>query len=900
MFRLSRPFMLKQTACLATLLVVFAASAADDAKKTITSEDVKTWESLGGYTISKDGHWVAFGVSTQSGESNLTVRNTDGPQTWTTPNGGQAIFSDDSKWVGNLISPPKAVADKLREEKKPVESKFCLRDLASGTERIMDGVQRFVFLKGSKTLLVLKSAPAGKADGGTDLLVINLADGMTTPITNVVSFDSNYAGDLVSVLIKSDSGDKGVQVFDPSALTMKTLAWGKDDVSGLQFAERGDTLGFMAGKTDDKKVGAFNRIILVNNVRQKQSYTVFDPGTLQDFPKGKRITETGFSLSREGDAVAFGVKEWADKKAPGKPSEVSQPEVWNTKDIRTIPEQRVSAGADRARGDLYVWQPKGNTYKFISDAKQASISLLEGYKRALINDRQPYADPKSNGWTLLDVVVADTATGVKTKVLEKSHWGGYPSRMGRYFTYYMGRRWFVYDIEQGKTLDPFKNLKTTFENTEDDHTTPEKPPADFPMWLADDAGFVVGDDYDEFLVRMPSGTVTKLTDGRKDRQTYRFAPMDRPMEDGPRIDRPFAFSVFDEDLMATGFYICDANGKGKIVALDKFAVSGLARAGDTDRVIFRMENNDKSPNVFVTNLEFSAMKPVSKTNPQQSKFFWPKSELVEYKSRWGQKLHGILMYPADYQPKRKYPMVTYIYERLSSRMYNYSGPSDRNAYNSQWFCQNGYFVFMPDIAYKGRTPGKNAVDCLEPAVEAVLKMNVGVDSDKIGLMGHSWGAYQTAYVTTVSKMFKVGVAGAPLTELVSMANTHYWNSGTPNSVILETSQGRLEVPFWADPKNYIDQSPVWLSEKRTAPILVTVGDQDGAVDYHQGVALYNTLRRMGKEAVLLLYYGENHNFTREPDQRDYAKRVRHYFDVYLKGAKPEPWIKDGVPFIDRD
>jgi dipeptidyl aminopeptidase/acylaminoacyl peptidase len=189
---------------------------------------------------------------------------------------------------------------------------------------------------------------------------------------------------------------------------------------------------------------------------------------------------------------------------------------------------------------------------------------------------------------------------------------------------------------------------------------------------------------------------------------------------------------------------------------------------------------------------------------------------------------------------------------------------------------------------------------LEPAVAAVLAKNVGVMPDRIGLMGHSWGAYQTAFVTTVSSVFKVGCAGAPLTDLVSMYNTHYWNIGIPNQPLLETGQGRLRVPFWEDPKTYIDNSPVWQSMKRKAPILITVGDQDGAVDYHQGIALYNTLRRMGKDCILLVYYGENHNFTKRPDQLDYGHRLRHFMDVYLKDAKPEPWVSQGIPFLNKD
>jgi dipeptidyl aminopeptidase/acylaminoacyl peptidase len=241
--------------------------------------------------------------------------------------------------------------------------------------------------------------------------------------------------------------------------------------------------------------------------------------------------------------------------------------------------------------------------------------------------------------------------------------------------------------------------------------------------------------------------------------------------------------------------------------------------------------------------------------------------------------------------------VKYIYEKLSDNLHAYMMPIDWSAYNPQILSQNGYFVYMPDITYKPRNPGLSAVDCLEPAIDAVLALHVGVDSTKIGLMGHSWGAYETAFVTTVSKYFAVGVAGAPLTELTSMYNSYYWNAGITDQQIFETSQGRMEVPFWEDPKVYFDNSAVWQSKKRTAPILITFGDQDGAVDWHQGQYLYNTLRRMGKNAVMLVYAGENHGLVKRANQLDYAHKVRHFLDVYLKNAKPEPWVTDDIPLL---
>jgi len=358
--------------------------------------------------------------------------------------------------------------------------------------------------------------------------------------------------------------------------------------------------------------------------------------------------------------------------------------------------------------------------------------------------------------------------------------------------------------------------------------------------------------------------------------------------------------VFNRATKASGYASGSATGDTKSLVMLDARLTELEKSKNTDRVIFKMGTFEKPHDLFLTNLKFDAIKPESRINPQQKDFAWGKTELVNFRSRFGKDLQGTLIYPADYRPGQRYPMVTYIYERLSDGLHNYVNPVEWSSYNTQALSQNGYFVFMPDLTYVPRNPGKSAVDCLEPAIDAVLAKKVGVDESRIGLMGHSWGGYQTAFVTTVSKKFKVGVAGAPLTELTSMYNSFYWNSGTSDQELMETGQGRMQVPFWEDPKAYMENSPVWQSQKRTAPILMAAGDADGAVDWHQPLYLYQTLRRMGKDAVLLVYAGENHNFTRRPNQLDYSRRLRHFLDVHLKGAKPEAWVTSGVPFLKKD
>jgi len=109
-------------------------------KRTLKPEDYGQWETLVAPLISNDGHWISYQLPRVDGDSRLVIRNSDGPEKADIPGGKSAQFSDDSKWFGYLISPPKAIAEKLQEEKKPVETRFALRNLANGAEIMYEGI----------------------------------------------------------------------------------------------------------------------------------------------------------------------------------------------------------------------------------------------------------------------------------------------------------------------------------------------------------------------------------------------------------------------------------------------------------------------------------------------------------------------------------------------------------------------------------------------------------------------------------------------------------------------------------------------------------------------------------------------------------------------------------------
>jgi dipeptidyl aminopeptidase/acylaminoacyl peptidase len=268
-------------------------------------------------------------------------------------------------------------------------------------------------------------------------------------------------------------------------------------------------------------------------------------------------------------------------------------------------------------------------------------------------------------------------------------------------------------------------------------------------------------------------------------------------------------------------------------------------------------------------------------------------QLVNYTSDKGDKLQAALFLPANYEKGKSYPTVVNFYERMSQTANQFQNPS-ANGFNRSVYTSHGYAVFVPDIAYRVNDPGMSAVWCMVPAVKAAIATGI-VDPKRIGITGHSWGGYQTSFLITQTDIFAAAVAGAPLTNMVSMYSLVYKNSGGSNGAIFESSQGRFKGGFWDNWDAYYRNSPVFFAKNVKTPLMILHNDRDGAVDFTQGVEYFNTLRRMQKPVIMLEYIGENHSLAKRSNQRDYTVRMKEYFDHYLMGAPAPDWMVKGVP-----
>ena len=902
-------------------------------RQPITPDDYGKWESLGFSTqLSANGQWMAYQISRVNEENELRVAALSGDTTFVVPYGTSAQFSKDGRWLAYSIGVSPKERKRLEKQKKPVHSKLGLRDLVSGDTLVIDAVPGFSFSDDGTHIAMRRYAPEGGGDrehSGVDLVVRVLATGVETNFGNVSDFAWQEEGTLLAMIIDAESrAGNGVQLYDPISGTLRTLDSKDTRYTRLTWRDDEDDLAVLRVRGDDERYEDSTHVVLAwrdLSGGRPASFT-FDPDSTAGFPADMRIVPfAGIRWAEDGDILYFGIKERTQAEeedeedeedvedeedeedtkdeedeaaADEEDEEPSTVAVWHARDVDIYPQQEVQQRINRQENYLSAWHLDADRFVQLGTELTEDIRLVEGDRYAIGTDQTPYESERMFGPVYRDIYLIEIANGDATLIKEQVQYYNGPSSGGRYVLYLVDDHYWTYDIQSGRHTNITEDIvSTSFVDIKDDHTVDQKPPFGIVGWSENDRTVLINDEYDVWEIQPDGSDATRLTNGADERIRHRRMRLDFD-EEFVDTSEPLYFSLFGDRSKYYGYGTLQRGGFERLLWQDT-NVGRLAKAKEADVYVYVVQDFDDSPDYFVAGPDLQNGRQVTETNPFQSDYLWGRSELIEYQNTWGEELQGALFYPADYEPGRQYPMIVYIYEIRSQSVHGYNIPSNRSAYNTAVWTSQGYFVFQPDIVYRDRNPGLSAVEALVPAVETVLATGM-IDADRVGLTGHSWGGYQTAFVVTQTDIFSAAVAGAPLTNLMSMYLSVYWNSGGTDARIFEISQGRMEVPFWEDVEAYAANSPVFHVENLNTPLLVAHGDEDGAVDFNQGVEYYNAARRAGKDFVLLVYGGENHGNRQKANQIDYHTRINEWFGYYLKGDEAPPWITDGVSFLDQD
>jgi fermentation-respiration switch protein FrsA (DUF1100 family) len=593
-----------------------------------------------------------------------------------------------------------------------------------------------------------------------------------------------------------------------------------------------------------------------------------------------------------------------------KSSDAKKPEmtIWHWNDERLQSRQQVMEGMDKNYSFWAMYDVAGKKHAPLQDSTLLELNLLPNQHYALGADQQAYElDNNLNGQTYDDYYIVDLKSGAKTLLFEKFYQPSFASMPrastdGKKLLYGKDGHFHVYDIATKTHSNLTEKLPVSFVDVEDDHNV-VKPLYNSLGWSSDSRYVLIRDGWDIWQIPLSAKeTPLNLTqNGKAQKIRYQYRVSLDSEEKGIDLTKTLYLRIYGERTKKSGYATLAPAKAGltagaKVLRWEDANIQGLSKAKKAAVLTFTRENANQPTQVFLTDATLSTSKQLTENTPDASKYAWSAGvKLVDYVTTKGDSLQAALILPAGYVEGKQYPTVVYYYEKLSQTLHNWSNPAySGTGWSPSVYTSNGYAVLIPDIVYKMDDPGMSAVWAVLPAVDAAIQTGV-IDPNKMGLHGHSWGGYQTSFLITQTNRFKAAAAGAPLTNMISMYDLIYWNSGNGNMSIFEASQGRFLGGPWENWEAYERNSPIYHVKNVQTPLLMLHNDKDGAVDFTQGIEYYNALRRLKKPVIMVQYLGENHGLGKLENRKDYAVRMMEFFDHHLKGLPAPAWMEKGVP-----
>jgi len=776
-----------------------------------------------------------------------------------------------------------AAANRARRSK--FGSDLVLRDLRSAQERTFADVVEFSMAKDSKTLLYAVASKTEQTNG-----VYAVAPGSDAAPAALLSGKGQYT----------------------------KLTWDLAEHHLAFLSDRDDRIDAQSSKPAKYKAYLWDRsgapveIVSTATAGFHSGYGILDRGAMDFSRDGSRL----FLSCAPIEAIA-GLEKEPSPAVPVPSDEKVQADLWSWKDDLVQPMQKVRAAQERSRSYRAVYSLADKKFVQISDPSMAAVFPSDDGRLALGTDDRAYRHMVDYDGNYNDVYVVDTATGARHLALKQyrgavggggrgggrgGNGGAQLSPDGSHLLAFRDKQWWSYNVADGKTTSLTSQLGVAVHNEDDDHPD-EAPSYGAGGWTKDGKWALVYDRYDIWAVSPNGAPARKLTDGRAAGIQFRVTRLDADAPDEERgIDasKPLLLRAENLETRDSGFYSMSSfNEQPRKLLIGPKNYQVVGKAQDADVLMVTATTFHDEPDIHITDSSFRTLKKATEANPQQKQILWGSGELIHYRNADGVLLEAALYKPENFDPSKKYPMMIYLYERLSQNVNTFVRPAPGHSINITYYVSNGYLVLTPDIVYTTGHPGQSALKCVLPAIQAVVDKGF-VNREAIGIQGHSWGGYQTAYMLTQTNVFRAAEAGAPVANMISAYDGIRWGTGLPRQFQYEKTQSRIGGTIWEYPLRFIENSPIFMVDRVTTPLLILQNDADDAVPWYQGLELFLAMRRLGKEVYLFDYNGEPHHINRRPNQKDYTVRLQQYFDHFLKGAPEPEWMQKGIPYIDRD
>ena len=351
----------------------------------------------------------------------------------------------------------------------------------------------------------------------------------------------------------------------------------------------------------------------------------------------------------------------------------------------------------------------------------------------------------------------------------------------------------------------------------------------------------------------------------------------------PDGDRPFLRRMNLKTLEKTEIF------RSSKEEYESFVAMGDLESG---QFITRKESLNEPPNLYLRQAcppgkicTMMAYRPLTEFKDPTPQLRGITKQLVKYKRADGVDLSFTLYLPPGYKQGTRLPAVVWAYPLEftdNSTAGQVSGSTRRftqiGGYSELFFALEGYAVLadatMPivgDPLTVNDTFVKQIVDSAQAAIDKGVEMGV-VDRDRVGVGGHSYGAFMTANLLAHSRMFRAGIA----------------RSGAYNRTLTPFGFQSERRNFWEATKLYEDVSPFYYADKIKDPLLMTHGEEDDNTGTFpiQSERLYAALSGLGGTARLVMLPHEAHGYRAKETTEHVLYEMINWFDKYVKNAKP--------------
>ncbi len=928
------------TAMLATL-----STAAHAGSDPLTWTDLMQFRQIRTPVLSEDGQWVAYALDPDRGDGEAVVQQTRGGRKIVVPRGVAPTLSPDGTFAAMKLE--LSVANQEKDEDDRPKPGMALVSTSTGDVLQFDRVDNHVMSEDGNWLAYHLHAAeedeneADEADEATSnensdededeserpekgtLVVRHLPSGNETSVPAAHSYMFDETSAYLAVSIADKTGDaNALIIYDlKRELAPTTIHAGPNrSYQQLSWANDSPRLAFLTAMEDEPEMLTDLQFVFWDGEARTpevpDDFTLSEHGSLVWSENNDRVflglaafspeedddeTKEVHTDQAETDTVETPTEDDQETEEPFDPYDTDEllgettRALWHSDDgvIRPNAEKRWKDYKNRTHRAVFHFD-KG--FVRLADAQMHEVRAPRYGDFTLGTDEDRYEQERTWEGYFEDIYIVDVRDGTRSLVTERLGGSVTISPNGRFVVYFQGGQWHLYDVGAKTTRSLTQGLGVPFANEDWDYPA-EIEGYGVGGWIEDDAAVLLYDKYDVWQFPTTGGAPICLTDGhgRRENQRMRVIDLDREIP-WYGAEEPLLIESYDHDVKTEAFYSARAGQAGvreRHSAEKLFNVIG--KAEEADVVLYTREDFAEFPNLWVADSTMGKRRQVSDANPQMEDFAYGEPVLVDWSNLDGEPMQGALFLPGNYEKGKRYPVLVYYYRSFSQRLHEFNEPVINHRPSFPMYTSNGYCVFLPDIRFDVGEPGPSTVRSLVPGVQKIVDLGYA-DPEAIGLHGHSWSGYSSAYVITQTDIFAACVSGAPVVNMTSAYSGIRWGTGLARQFQYEKWQSRIGGSLWEYPERYIENSPLFFADRINTPLLIQHGDVDEAVPWYQSIEFYLAMRRLGKPCVFLQYKDEPHHLKKYPNKLDYSIKMMEFFDHHLKGAPAPEWLINGEPY----